>query len=157
MIYEFKLGPKQYPVEAQLVGEELEAMRVRRNGHLTPRGVVEDARSADSPLHPIFEWNDVKAAEAHRETQARELLRMVVVRLDEQPEESPVRAFVSVRVEQEPVYTSVQNALSDDALREQMLASAMRELVSVRRRYKEVTELAAVFSQIDLLAEEAQD
>lgn len=150
MIYEFKLGPKQYPVEAQVAGEELEALRIRSNGHLTPRGVVEAASDPRAPLHPIFEWDDAEAAKAHRETQAQELLRMVVVKLEERPASAdPVRAFVSVRIEQEPVYTSVSTALSDEGLREQMLAQAMRDLVSIRTRYKELHELASLFAQID--------
>lgn len=150
MIYHWKLE-RQYPVEAQVVGEEIEALRVRHNGHLTPRSVVDNARAENSPLHPLFEWDDEKAAAAHREHQASDVLRSIVVQLPERPyEAAPTRAFVSVRVENEPIYTSVQTALSDEAMREQMLAQAMRDLQSWRRRYNEINELAALFAQIDM-------
>jgi hypothetical protein len=154
MVYEWRLGPRQFSVEAQTVGETLEQLRIRCNGHLTPRAVVDDAKAPDSPIHPIFEWNDARAAEAHRESQASELMRMIVVRLPEQRGDAePVRAFVSVRVEQEPFYTSVQIALGDDGLRQQLLAQATRELVAIRKRYTQLEELADLFVKIDRLAE----
>lgn len=40
----------------------LEDLR-RRDGLLQPAAVVEDARDESSPLHPLFEWDDRKAAE----------------------------------------------------------------------------------------------
>lgn len=154
-IYQFKLGARQFPVEAQVVGEELETLRVRNNGHLTPRAIVDDARPPDAPLHQLFQWDDAKAAEAYREVQAQEVLRSVVVQIPERPPTAdPVRAFVSVRVEHQPVYTSVGVALADDAMREQLLAQAMRELTGIRERYKELSELAALFTQIDLFREQ---
>jgi len=149
MIYQFKLGPKQYPVEAQVVGEQLEALRIRNNGHLTPRAIVDGAAPESSPLHPLFEWDDRRAAKSYREHQAQEVLRMIVVRIPEQPiDADPVRAFVSVRIETEPVYTSIGTALGDDAMREQLLAQAMRDLVAIRTRYKDLQELAALFAQM---------
>jgi len=44
------------------------------NGVLEPKGVLQDARREKSPLHAYFEWDDKKAANAYRLTQARELI-----------------------------------------------------------------------------------
>jgi hypothetical protein len=47
------------------------------HGALTASAVVEEARDEESPLHESFEWDDSKAAEAHRLFQARDLIRRV--------------------------------------------------------------------------------
>ena len=152
MIYEFRLSERQFPVDAQLAGEALEDLRVRSNGHITPRAVVDASREKTAPLHPIFEWDNAIAAEAHRESQAQDLMRSVVVRLDQQkPEQDPVRAFVAVRVEREPVYTDVRTALEEPNLRAQLIEAATRELYGVRKRYSQLVELADLFAQIDEL------
>ena len=48
-----------------------------KDGTLDPRNVLDDARDPESPLHSHFEWDDSKAAEAHRMEQARTLIRSV--------------------------------------------------------------------------------
>jgi hypothetical protein len=94
MVYEFRLGPSQFPVPAQDVGEALEAMGGHNSGEITPQEVVAAARSAEHPLHPVFEWDDTVAAEGYRKSQARDLLRSVVAVIPERPAARPTRAFV---------------------------------------------------------------
>ena len=50
-------------------------------GELTATAVVEAARDPESVLHGHFEWDDTKAAEAHRLDQARSLIRSVTVQV----------------------------------------------------------------------------
>jgi hypothetical protein len=50
-------------------------------GVVSPRDVVDAAKSEVSPLHPYFEWDDTVAAEKFRLGQARNLLR---IRIDYQ-------------------------------------------------------------------------
>ena len=47
------------------------------DNRLEPEGVVADAADPDSPLHDAFVWDDTKAAQEYRLTQARELIRHV--------------------------------------------------------------------------------
>lgn len=149
MIYKWK-PQAGIQVDAQVAGERLEELRVRNNGQLTPRAVVDDARPEQAPLHPAFEWRDEVAAEKYREDQARYMLRQITVTLPEEDKERPpIRAFVNVRVEDSQSYTHVAHALSDAELRQQVLARAWRELQDWRQRYKELEELADVFSAID--------
>lgn len=153
MIYEFRLGPKQFPVASQVVGEALEAIGGHNSGEVTPDDVVRAAGPADHPLHPVFEWDDLKAADGFRLIQAKDLLRSVVAVMPERPTSRPTRAFVSVRKDDGPSYVPIRTAMSDAALRDQVLAGAMRELVSWRRRHNELKELADLFSQVDLFAD----
>lgn len=73
-------------VEAQVVGERLAAIAADAEGTLRPQDVVADARSAQSPLHPLFEWDDRKAATAHRLHQAKSIIKAIVVEFVGQPE-----------------------------------------------------------------------
>lgn len=106
-------------------------------------------KEAKNPLHPAFEWNDKAAAHAFRIEQAKYLIRSVEVVVEERPEAKPIRAFVSVVREEDRSYTSVSDALSAPDLRQQVLTTALRELVAWRDRYAELVELATVFAAID--------
>jgi hypothetical protein len=58
---------------------ELEAIRGKHRGRLTPLAVVDAARSKSHPLHKEFEWDDKKAAHRQRLDRARELISYIVV------------------------------------------------------------------------------
>lgn len=153
MVYQWKTQASGViGLDAQACGEALEA--VQATGPLTPPRVVEIARPDTSPLHHAFEWDDEKAAQAHREEQARYLLRSIVIVREGQEDTRPIRAFVHVSdadAEGKPqsVYTDITTALRNPVLRAQVLRKAESELVAWRRRYQELEELAAVFAVVD--------
>lgn len=66
-----------------------------RKGRLTPEQVLEAASDPKSALHSQFEWDDSKAAYAHRLDQARELIRRVKIELV--VEERTIKAVAYVR------------------------------------------------------------
>lgn len=137
------------PVPAQTVGEELDRIHVAHNGRLTQEDVVDAAKDFKNPLHPVFEWDDAKAAYMHRLEQASYLIRSVVVVREDQEDAVPVRAFVNVQRDTDQSYTTMAHAMSDDELRAQVLGRALRELESWRDRYSELVELAKLFAQVD--------
>jgi hypothetical protein len=51
---------------------ELEPLAAEHGDELTEQIVVEAARSPDSYLHSLFEWDDAKAARKYREVWADE-------------------------------------------------------------------------------------
>jgi hypothetical protein len=68
------------PIIADMSPSAEDALRaLAERGELTPARVVEDAADEASPLHSYFEWDDEKAAHAHRFAQARALIRRVRV------------------------------------------------------------------------------
>lgn len=115
--------------------------------------MVEDSRPAIAPLHRCFEWSDERAAERYREEQARLLIRSVRVCVQGDPaaECQPVRMFVNVTEGEDRHYTSVACAMSDDALRKQVLDAAKAEMGRFAARYREFQELAGVLNAIDTL------
>lgn len=148
MIYQWK-PEARVRVDAQIAGAEMERLRVLHNGRLERNLVLEAARNPLNPLHPEFEWDDRKAAEAHRMDRAGYLIRSIEVVVTEPVEAKPVRAFVSVTRDDDRSYTSVSHALADPALRQQVLMAALRELEAWRERYAELVELAQVFAAIE--------
>lgn len=94
MKYEFKAGAR-YSVAADVAGAELERIQNQR-GVIEPRVVVEESRPEAAPLHPVFEWNDDKAAENYRTWQARSLIKSVRVIEMRDGADVPVPVYVHV-------------------------------------------------------------
>ncbi|MEN0652374.1 MULTISPECIES: hypothetical protein [Hyphobacterium] len=143
-------------LDAQAAGEEIERIRVARNGRLTSEAVVEEAKDEASPLHPAFEWDNDRAAHQYRVTQAAHLIRSITLVADSRPgqPEKPVRAFVNVTVDEDRSYTSVAHALSDEALRAQVLSQAWKEIEAWKRKYSDLVEFARLFGVIEELKDE---
>lgn len=153
MEYQWKGGFPNRGMDATYVGSHCEKLRESNGGSVTPRVVVDDAESDQSPLHTLFEWDNVKAADEFRLEQARNLLRSLTVIIPERPSH-PVRAFVNIRQESpsgetESAYTSIEVALRNPAMRNQLLADATNELAAWRQRYRELEEFSRLFAEID--------
>lgn len=140
------------PVPAQVAGEELERIRVAHNGRLTQADVVAEAREKTNPLHKAFEWNDKRAANEYRLTQAAYIIRSITVATEGATGEEdgqPIRAFVNVTRDDDRSYTSVAHAMSDTELRAQVIARAWKELEDWKARHAELVEFARLFSVIE--------
>lgn len=128
---------------------ELKKIAKANGGLLQPDAVVEAARPESSPLHSRFEWNDGKAAEEYRIWQARQLIRVTVEVMDRTGESFDV--FVSLspdRQRESGGYRVLTDVLSDTDMRAQLLKDALAELELFREKYRQLTELVAVFSAI---------
>ena len=147
---EYKWGNAWVNADAQRVGERLEVLQHLNGERLTPRLVVEDARPIDSPLHPCFEWDDVRAAELHREHQARQVLRSIrVVTQEDDHTPREARMFVNVietRGDDEPQhgYVTMARVMSDGELFQQVLHQAARDLAAFEDRYAQFQALVDV-------------
>ena len=135
-----------------MCGQELERLQEKHNG-LTAAVVVSVAQNADSPLHSAFEWDDSVAAHEYRVTQARYILRSIVIKQVDK-EEKQTRAFIVVRETEEKgsIYLDTVTVFSNTELRVQALNRAMKELESFRKKYADLEELADVLSAIDNVA-----
>ena len=79
------------------IRDALLAIRAANDGILTPAMIVEAARDPAHVLHSHFQWDDEKAAEAWRRTQARRLVRVVRQSyIDKRGEPQQIRVFHSV-------------------------------------------------------------
>lgn len=127
---------------AQKIGEALEAIRQGHKGELRPSDVVEAAKADDHALHALFEWDDAKAAHAHRLDQARGIIR--VIRTDDpELEGQSVRAFYSLNAKSGTSYRSVGDVLGSRDLQARVMLNAERELEAFTRRYRELRHVCA--------------
>lgn len=140
-------------IPAQVAGEELERIRVSNNGRLAQEDVVAAAKRKTSPLHSAFEWDDKAAAHQHRLSQAGYLIRKldVVTVANDDEQSKPIRAFVNVTRDDDRSFTSIAHAMSDDELREQVIARARKELEDWQSRYDDLIEFSSVFAAIEQL------
>lgn len=138
-------------IDANRAGREMEDIRRRNDGELTPALLLDRARSQNSATHEHFEWDDTTAAHLHRLDQARELINSITIDVTHSNVEptKTVRAFVSVERGGRRSYTSTAHAMTDSELRAQVLATAWRELLAFRQKYEGLEQLAKIFAAID--------
>lgn len=121
MVYEWRNGAR-LKLDAQVAGEELDRIR-ERDGKLETAIIVDEARPADAPLHPAFEWNNKTAGEQWRLHQARYLVRALAVRAEEVDGDSaPVFVHVRAVGEESGYYQSVVVAAKNPDERARALA-----------------------------------
>jgi hypothetical protein len=133
--------------EAEVAYAELERIREERGGELHADDVVEASRSPEAPLHGEFEWDDAKAAILQRRSRAQELIRWVVVTVEEDTNrEHPVRQYVRAEPEGKAgPYVPMQQTLADPDRRAALLQEALRKLLQWRTQYRHLNELSIIF------------
>ena len=154
MVYQYSWKTGYYPVSAQETGEFLNKVSEKEGG-ITAARVLELSRREDALLHPCFEWDDTKAAEAHRLYQARKLVgNLVCAVVKENPEKAvatpATRAFVSVSAPQkEGYFKPTIVAMSDPNDRQMVLENAKREAIAFANKYSGLAEFAEVIQAIN--------
>lgn len=142
--------------DAQAGGEM--CAQLEREGRLTAKNLVEANRDENAPLHNEFEWDDNAAAEKFREEQARYIIRhLTIVREPEAETKVPttIRAFYQVESGTSN-YDSVVTIMSSEQKYSSLLQSALNELRSFQKKYREIKELDAIMDCItDLLGGKA--
>jgi len=138
--------------------EALDAIH-ERHGKLTPELVVAEARANRSAvgkyLHGKFEWDNQKAGEKWRQTQAAELIRSVRVVYREATEEEEardVRAYHAVRSTDGNVYEPLEKIVEDPLTTKILLKDMERDWMTLKRRYQHMQEF---FSMVREDIEEA--
>ena len=74
----FKADAQKCAEEIRTLGDEIRAEQV-----------LELARDENTELHKCFEWDDSIAAEKYRYVQAQRVIRMLVIKEDEKPDDRP--------------------------------------------------------------------
>lgn len=132
------------------IKQELASIADANGGMLRAEDVVSFAADATTALHGEFTWDDSEAARQYRIFQARQLIRVTVVY--EPRINQDVRVYLSLpddRQQDGGGYRRTVDVMADDDLRAQALASALRELESLRRKYATLQELFGVFIEVD--------
>jgi hypothetical protein len=144
----------QHKVDATKAYNEIERIRGKHDGAVMPEVVIMEAEKKRNPLHREFNWDDTEAAHQYRLTQARGLLRHIEV-IHESAPEIPMRAFEVVTqpafsdTPERQVYRSTEEILQDPGMRDELLARAIRDALTYRRKYHALSELSQVFQSLD--------
>ena len=148
--------------DAEVVGPELEVLAAQGDG-ITPASVVARAATPGTALNAwdsqkgYFEWNDVSAAEAYREGQARRLIKAVVIRVDDGQSTHRVPAYYSVtRDDSARRYESVDTLMENPEYVRQVRDRFTNELIRIDQSYRAflayrdfAADHTAVFEAID--------
>ena len=130
------------------IGEAMVYLLERKN-EVTAQDIVNLARPTNSKIHKHFEWNNTKAGERYRESQARIYLSWIEITVNEKGKN---RAFVNVqRTGERRGYVLINTALSEPSLRKQLLFTAMREAEYWANQYKTLAELRPIFKAVQLV------
>lgn len=112
---------------------------------ITPEILVTESMPKDAPLHNIFEWNDQKAAHAHRLQQARTLINNIQITVigDGKPR------FVSVYdvVSKDGGYKSL-NTMNPNEV-QFVIKSTKMQLEFIREKLKMFKDLENVLCHIE--------
>ncbi len=154
MIFKWRDGFPSRGVQAKDARAEIERIRARLGGHVPPVALVEAARKGGSPLHPLFEWDDTKAARAYRLRQAGDLMSAVIVIAADG--DSPSHEYSSVRMGKAAAYVSTREAMSDTERRREILDNALDELRSWHLRYSVYRECAGLACDVSLVLSKNQ-
>lgn len=141
--YQWKTGSYHGKVSAQKAGEICDELE--RRGELNAQNLVDVSRPAYAPLHEAFEWDDGIAAEEWRKQQARCIINSIVVVAEEKP---PVRAYYNITA-RDANYYSLATVVQQPDKYQMLLRQAKSELQAIRRKYRQITELDAIFALID--------
>jgi hypothetical protein len=134
--------------DPEAVGAELDRLATEHGGRITPRVVVDAARSVASPMHNVFEWDDVRAAELYREDQARHVLHSIrILKREEGKRDVEIlHAFVNlteqVGDDKQRAYVPLARVLSDEDLLNQAVNNALAELRAFEDRYASFDKIA---------------
>ena len=153
MVYKYGWKINKYPgVSAEEAGKHIEKIQYEQ-GVVTSANLLESARPEDSAIHPCYEWDDAVAAEKYRLSQSNDLLQNLVqvIVAEDGSEEKVSRAFVNVaEIDQftPGSYVKVETALSDEGMRRIVLQKALKEVLTFKAKYENLSELAEVFKAI---------
>jgi hypothetical protein len=103
---------------------------------------VERSRPKNSPTHDLFEWDDRKAAEAHRLHRAEEIIRAVYVILEGPEKLPPCRAFPVVVIDGKKGPYPIRSILQSANMTSALLEDAKADLVRWTSRYERLSKLA---------------
>lgn len=142
-----KKGKKTQPVQSVLTKRIISTIEnIEKSHELTAETVLEEAERKTSPLHHLFEWNDTIAARNFRLAQARVIINQVKVVIGEKTYSKYENIHVHVidsqgNIRNKRVYKPIEEIIRSPELREQMIASSLRQLrywEEENEKYKEL-------------------
>ena len=134
-----------------VVIEAISDIAKKSNGELTPAAVLDSASDPKSPLHSYFTWDNTEAAQKWRIHQARSLIASVIIKMEPQAEQVPIRAYVNLKSDDGQGYHHLNEVMKNPVMRQAMLDRALRELEFFQSRYSSLSELSEIWNALGKL------
>lgn len=144
MVYQWNPASR-IKTDANVAGKVFEELQSTVG--LTAKTLLDASRPEEAPLHWEFEWDDAKAAESYRETQASYIIRSLYVHHADGDKQEPVRAVFALSGS--AGYESVSVIMEDVDKRSSLLDMALKELSAFEKKYRILEELSEVFAAAD--------
>ena len=140
----WKNGYGFFKADAQLVAEEI--LEIGDDVHA--EDILDKARNEDTELHKCFEWDDGIAAEKYRLQQARDIVKLLVIREESEPVDRPeIRLFY--KTDQQEGYKPTKIIVKKEDEYRLLLERAYGELRAFKAKYSMLTELQEIFDLIN--------
>jgi len=148
--YEWKMKSFAKGIEPDLAVEEFERIE-GLYGSLTAEHILKAAEPEDSILHPLFEWDDDKAAEKYRLQQARSIINNIEVKIVADGAARNIAVYEIVNLGENRAYKHIESLTPNDV--EWIRKSTLRELNSVKLKLAVYSKFNAALKHIDLAIE----
>ena len=116
---------------------------------IDPKQIVDKASDESTELHRCFEWDDEKAAEKYRLTQARTVLRCLVFVPNEDEAGQKQQLSIAYRTVDSTSYETTRFIFKNEDSHAKLLKTALSELRRFEEKYSFLTELGPIFKAID--------
>ncbi|MCK5296354.1 MAG: hypothetical protein KAJ75_05660 [Alphaproteobacteria bacterium] len=129
----------------QLVRDAFEELTARNGGGgVTSHQFLKFSTPKDSYTHRLFDWDNKSASDKYRLQQARQLLSSITIEVSGVRTRELENLIIEVEDNRERKYLHIEKILSDEDLKEQVVASVVRQLrmtIDRYRKYKEIYKL----------------
>lgn len=133
----FKADPQKVAEEILSIGDDVK-----------PEQIVELARDEKTELHKCFEWDNEKAAEKFRLSQARQVIHHLVIKESvNKPDRPPIRLMH--KTEEAEGYKPFTLIVKDPDEYTKLLNRARAELRAFKAKYHSISELEDILALID--------
>lgn len=150
--YRWAGGCRSKKQQAQSFGQALEEIKRNRKAW-NAANVVDYAKPKASPIHDMFEWRNAVAAHEYRLTQARYYMRHLEVTIESNGKD--IQMPMAVSFGPGAAYKSTQDVMENKDWRAALISKALKEALAWKERWKHLSELADIFSEIDRLKKQA--
>ena len=147
-LYQWKMKSFAKNIDAEEVVAELRHIE-EKTGKLTAEHILNSARSKKSILHSMFEWEDSKAAEKYRLSQARQIINNIEVVIISDNEKTYIPVYEIITVQDEGrQYKHIETLTYNEI--EQVKENILSTL-------KQVTQKLSTYKQFDKVIEHIQE
>ena len=121
-----------------------------QKGIVTPKDILDIARSEDSPIHGLFNWDDEIAGELYRLNQARALITDVKVEIQDKKIQKFYNVKIEINGEEKQGYKSVNNIINNEQMKNQIVQDAVSEIRYWQNKYNDITQLGNIINDEEL-------